>query len=202
MPRRLNFSALHTIVIFGGLILKDFAMEKAIEKAKALIEAMEYIRKFNGKLVVDKLGGSVLDDPELQKKMLTDVVFMATVGIQPIIVHGGGKAITRAMSEAGLEPVWVHGRRYTDERTLNIAEQVLCGRINKRIVDTLKELDVDAIGLNSLSSCVLIAERKFLLGEDQRRIDVGYVGNVASGTFDGPPQEVLDQLGLEQTVTD
>ncbi|MHC4221238.1 MAG: amino acid kinase family protein, partial [Planctomycetota bacterium] len=82
-------------------------MKEAIAKAGALIEAMEYIRRFRGRIVVVKLGGSVLDDLELQKKMLTDIAFMATVGMQPIIVHGGGKAITKAMSQAGLESVWV-----------------------------------------------------------------------------------------------
>ena len=95
-------------------------MEQAIAKASALIEAAAYIRSFRGRIVVVKLGGSVLDDLSLQKQLLTDVAFMATVGMQPVIVHGGGKAITRAMNEAGLEPVWVQGRRYTDDRTLTI----------------------------------------------------------------------------------
>ena len=90
-------------------------MEAAIAKAAALIEAMAYIRGFAGKIVVVKLGGSVLDDAGLQKKMLADVAFMATVGMRPVIVHGGGKAITRAMEKAGLEAVWVQGRRYTDD---------------------------------------------------------------------------------------
>ena len=153
-------------------------MEKAIEKAKALIEAMEYIRKFNGKIVVVKLGGSVLDDLELQKKMLTDVVFMSTVGIRPIIVHGGGKAITRAMSEAGLEPVWVHGRRYTDERTLAIAEHTLVHKVNDPICKTIKELGANAMALHSLSSCALFAEPIDLKTEDGRKLDVGLVGTV------------------------
>jgi acetylglutamate kinase len=153
-------------------------MEKAIEKAKALIEAMEYIRKFNGKIVVVKLGGSVLDDLELQKKMLTDVVFMATVGIRPIIVHGGGKAITRAMSEAGLEPVWVHGRRYTDERTLAIAEHTLVHKVNAPICDTINELGGNAMALHSLSSCALFAEPLKLTADDGRKLDVGLVGTV------------------------
>jgi len=100
-------------------------VQRAIEKADALVEAMEYIRKFSGKIVVVKLGGSILDDERLQKKLLIDVAFMATVGIRPIIVHGGGKAITKAMNESGLEPVWVQGRRYTDERTLTIVEHTL-----------------------------------------------------------------------------
>ncbi len=153
-------------------------MEKAIEKAKALIEAMEYIRKFNGKIVVVKLGGSVLDDSDLQKKMLTDVVFMSSVGIRPIIVHGGGKAITRAMSDAGLKPVWIHGRRYTDERTLAIAEHTLVHKVNAPICETINNLGANAMALHSLSSCALFAEPLNLTTDDGRKLDVGLVGTV------------------------
>jgi acetylglutamate kinase len=103
------------INILNGLPKRFFSrivsMEEAIAKAGALIEAMEYIRRFRERIVVVKLGGSVLDDISLQKELLSDIAFMATVGMRPIIVHGGGKAITRAMNEAGLEPVWVQGRR-------------------------------------------------------------------------------------------
>ena len=155
-------------------------MEKAIEKAKALIEAMAYIRRFNGKSVVVKLGGSVLDDVELGKKMLTDVVFMATVGIRPIIVHGGGKAISRAMESSGLEPVWVHGRRYTDERTLAIAEHTLVHKVNTPICEAINELGGNAMGLHSLSGCVVFASMLKLAGEDGRKLDVGFVGEVES----------------------
>ena len=125
-------------------------MEKAIEKAAALIEAMEYIRRFRDRLVVVKLGGSILEDLQLQRKLLTDIVFMATVGMRPIIVHGGGKAITKAMAEAGLEPVWVHGRRYTDQRTLAIAEHTLVNTINTPICEAeqffmvLKKMGVES----------------------------------------------------------
>lgn len=153
-------------------------MEEAIAKAGALIEAMEYIRQFRGRIVVVKLGGSVLDDACLQKKLLTDVAFMATVGIQPIIVHGGGKAITKAMKEAGLEPVWVQGRRYTDERTLTIAEHTLVNKINTPICETLKELGCYPTGLHSLSSCVLFAEPLRLAGENGRKLDIGLVGQI------------------------
>lgn len=153
-------------------------MEEAISKANALIEAMEYIRRFRGQIVVVKLGGSVLDDMSLQKKLLTDVAFMATVGMQPIIVHGGGKAITKAMTEAGLEPVWVQGRRYTDEQTLTIAEYTLVHKTNAPICDTLRELGCTPMGLHSLSSCVLTAEMLRLQSEDGRKIDLGLVGEV------------------------
>ncbi len=153
-------------------------MEEAIAKAGALIEAMEYIRSFRGRIVVVKLGGSVLDDSGLRKKLLTDIAFMDTVGMQPIIVHGGGKAITKAMNEAGLEPVWVQGRRYTDERTLNIAEHTLVHKVNTPICETLAELGCKAMGLHSLSSCVLFAETLRLAGEDGRKIDLGLVGQI------------------------
>ena len=154
-------------------------MEKAIAKAGALIEAMEYIRSFKGKIVVVKLGGSILDDLELQKKLLTDVVFMSIVGMRPILVHGGGKAITAAMNQAGLEPVWVHGRRYTDERTLAIAEHTLVKTVNQPICETLNDLGVNSMGLHSLSSCVVFAEPLRLENGDQRKVDLGLVGKVS-----------------------
>jgi acetylglutamate kinase len=153
-------------------------MEEAITKADALIEAMEYIRQFRGRIVVVKLGGSVLDDTCLQKKLLTDIAFMATVGMRPIIVHGGGKAITKAMNEVGLEAVWVQGRRYTDERTLTIAEHTLVHKINAPICETLEKLKCKAMGLHSLSSCVLFAEVLRLAGENGRKLDLGLVGEV------------------------
>ncbi len=153
-------------------------MEKAIRKSAALIEAMGYIREFSGKVIVVKLGGSVLDDLELQKKLLTDVAFMATVGIQPIIVHGGGKAISRAMNESGIEPEWVQGRRYTDERTLNIAEYTLVHKVNTPICETLTELGAQPMGLHSLSSCVLFADKMKLKNEEGRKLDLGRVGQM------------------------
>jgi acetylglutamate kinase len=153
-------------------------VEEAIAKAGALIEAMEYIRQFSGRIVVVKLGGSVLDDAGLQQKLLTDVAFMATVGIQPIIVHGGGKAITKAMKDAGFEPVWVQGRRYTDERTLTIAEHTLVNKINIPLCESLKELGCYPTGLHSLSSCVLFADPLRLTGKNGRQIDVGLVGRM------------------------
>ncbi len=150
-------------------------MQEAIAKAAALVEAMEYIRAFRGRMVVVKLGGSVL---AAQRSLLTDVAFMATVGMRPIIVHGGGKAITRAMNEAGLEPVWVQGRRYTDQRTLNIAEHTLVYKTNVPICQTLEELGCTARGLHSLSSCVLLAETLRLPGPEGRKLDLGLVGKV------------------------
>ncbi|MFH1615706.1 MAG: acetylglutamate kinase [Planctomycetota bacterium] len=153
-------------------------MEQAIEKAGALIEAMEYIRRFRNQIIVVKLGGSVLDDIEQRKKLLTDIAFMATVGMQPVIIHGGGKAITKAMEKAGLEPVWVHGQRYTDERTLNIAEHTLIHNINLPICETLTQLGCQNMPLHSLSSCALVAEPLILKSQEGRTLDLGLVGEV------------------------
>ena len=152
-------------------------MDDAIAKAKALIEALEYIQRFAGKIVVVKIGGSVMEDPGALKSLLTDVVFMRAVGMRPAIVHGGGKAISEAMEARGLEVQFVQGRRYTDSRTLNVVEYVLCNEINAGIVSTIRELGVDAMGLHTLSSCVLFGEKLFL-EEDDRKIDLGYVGRV------------------------
>ena len=153
-------------------------MEQAIAKAASLIEAMEYIRRFRGRIVVVKLGGSVLDEESLRDKLLTDVAFMYTVGIQPVIVHGGGKAITRAMNKSGLEATWVQGYRYTDHRILNIVEHTLVHEVNEPICRTLDELGCEPMGLHSLSSCVLFAEPLRLPGENGRKVDLGLVGVV------------------------
>jgi acetylglutamate kinase len=169
---------INLLLSFGRCFSGVKQVEEAIAKAGALIEAMEYIRSFGSRIVVVKLGGSVLDDAELRKKLLTDIAFMDTVGMQPIIVHGGGKAITKAMSEAGLEPVWVQGRRYTDERTLTIAEHTLVHSVNAPICERLTELGCEPMGLHSLSSCVLFAETLRLPGENGRKLDLGLVGQV------------------------
>ncbi len=173
-------------------------MEEAIGKARALVEAMQYIRDFRDRIVVVKLGGSILDDRDLQKKLLTDIAFMATVGMRPIIVHGGGKAITRAMGNAGIEPVWVQGRRYTDERTLNIAEHVLVNEINEPICGMLRELGCEPMGLHSLSSCVLSAETIRLTGENGRKLDLGLVGQVTQ--VNGPLLRTLCDGGTVPVI--
>src|SRR4051812_7006847 len=155
-------------------------IDAAIPKAAAMVEALSYIQRFHDKVVVVKVGGSIMDDEEALSQILADVVFMNYVGMQPIIVHGGGKAINDAMEKAGLVPQWVQGRRYTDERTLAIAEHVLCNQINKFIVNFVSSQGCEAMGLHSLSSVVLFAEKTYLQGEGGRRIDLGLVGEVKS----------------------
>src|SRR5215212_4643071 len=153
-------------------------MDDAINKAEALVEALSYIQRFHDKIIVVKVGGSIMDDEQALSNILTDIVFMNYVGMQPILVHGGGKAINEAMKTAGLEPQMVMGRRYTDERTLAIAEHVLCNQINKFIVNFIQSQGCEAMGLHSLSSVVLFAEKTYLSSPDGRRIDLGLVGEV------------------------
>jgi acetylglutamate kinase len=154
-------------------------MEQAIEKARTLTEALGYIQRFADKIVVVKVGGSLMDDPKVLRDMLTDVVFMNTVGMRPVVVHGGGKAINNAMEERGLEVQFVQGRRYTDQRTLTVVEHVLCNHINKDLVETIESLGSKAMGLHTLASGVLFGEKLFL-EEDGRKIDLGFVGKVTS----------------------
>src|SRR6185312_11366507 len=153
-------------------------MDSAISKASALVEALSYIQRFHNKVVVVKVGGSIMDDERALAALLNDIVFMNYVGMQPILVHGGGKAINQRMETAGLVPQMVMGRRYTDERTLALAEQVLCNEVNKFIVNFIQGQGCEAMGLHSLSSNVLFAEKTYLSGPDGRRIDLGYVGEV------------------------
>lgn len=153
-------------------------MDAAINKAAGLVEALSYIQRFHDKVVVVKVGGSIMDDEQALSAILTDIVFMNYVGMSPILVHGGGKAINQAMEKAGLVPQMVQGRRYTDERTIAIAEQVLCNQINKFIVNFIQSQGCEAMGLHSLSSVVLFAEKTYLPGEGGRRIDLGLVGEV------------------------
>jgi len=154
------------------------SVDAAIGKAAALVEALGYIQRFHNKVVVVKVGGSIMDDEAALSNILTDIVFMNYVGMQPVLVHGGGKAINDAMHKAGLEPQMVQGRRYTDERTLAIAEHVLCDQINRFIVSYILSQGCEAMALHALASNVLFAEKTYLNGPDGRRIDLGLVGEV------------------------
>lgn len=155
-------------------------MNAAIAKAAALIEAHRYIQRFTDKIVVVKVGGSIQEDDERMRALLTDVAFMAGVGMRPVIVHGGGKSITRAMADAGITARFIQGRRFTDRATLEIAEHVLVNECNKFLVDNLNASGSRAIGLHSLGSCVLMADRMWLTdAATGEKIDLGYVGTVA-----------------------
>ncbi len=152
-------------------------MDSAIRKADVLIEALSYIRKFRDKLTVIKLGGSAMEDADALRATLQDVVFMATVGIRPVLVHGGGKPIDRAMAAAGLATRKVQGRRYTDDATLAIVVRVLLQEINADIERQIRELGGRAVGAHLGSLHYLRGEPLQLSGPDGP-IDLGRVGRV------------------------
>jgi acetylglutamate kinase len=154
-------------------------VDDAIHKADVLIEALGWIRRFRDKIVVVKLGGSALEDPQTVRNLLTDVIFMETVGLRPVLIHGGGKAITAAMKSAGLEPRWVNGRRYTDEATLEIVTRVLAGEICAGLVRDINEQGGNAVGLSYLTKNCLFAEKLWLTDEKTgAKLDLGFVGEV------------------------
>jgi acetylglutamate kinase len=154
------------------------AQQKAIQKADTLIEALGWIRKFRDTTTVIKLGGSVVEHPESLRHLLLDIVFMSTLGMRIIVVHGGGKAISRAMDAAGIEPKFVQGRRYTDKATLDIVEKVLATEVNHELVAKIEEFGGRAMSLNFLSTNVLFGEKLVLEGSDGEAIDLGNVGEV------------------------
>lgn len=154
------------------------AVAEAIRKAEVLIEALHYIRAFRGKVSVIKIGGSYMDNPDALRDTLEDIVFMETVGMRPIVVHGGGKAISRAMAAAGLEPRFVRGRRYTDHDTLRIVARVLVDEINRQLVHAIDALGGVAVGLHYRTTPVLYAEPLTLRDEHGQPIDLGRVGRV------------------------
>lgn len=168
-----------TIARFSRVFQAKHPVDEAIRKARVLIEALGWIRQFRDRHVVIKLGGSALENPEFVRSFLTDVVFLQTVGMKPVLIHGGGKEISNAMADAGIEPRWVQGRRFTDAATLDIATKVLAGDICNRLVDIVKDLGGDAVGFSYLTGKnVLIGDRLTLSGDDGEEIDLGYVGQL------------------------
>ena len=149
-------------------------MQEVLKKAEVLIEALPYIQKFNHKIIVVKYGGSAMSNEELQRNVIKDVTLLKLVGFKPIIVHGGGKEISRWVGKVGKEAQFVNGLRVTDDETMEIAEMVL-GRVNKRLVTMVEELGVKAIGLSGKDGQMLQVEKKYSEGQD-----IGYVGNITS----------------------
>ncbi len=153
-------------------------MKEAIKKADVLIEALQWIREFRDKVTVIKIGGGVIDDEAALRDLLLDIVFMETVGVRPVVVHGGGAAISRGMAEAGLEPRFIQGRRYTDDATLDIVEQVLAYDTNNLIADQIEALGGRAAPLNFKTTNVLRGQRIALTDDQGQPVDLGQVGQV------------------------
>ena len=150
-----------------------------IKKADTLIEALGWIRMFRDKTTVIKLGGSLLSDEDALNDVLLDIHFMETVGMRPVIVHGGGARISQAMEAAGIEPNFIEGRRYTDAATLEIVERVLANEINNELAERFEKIGGRAMTLNFQSAPVLTGEQLKLTGEDGSDIDLGFVGQVS-----------------------
>lgn len=165
-------------------------LDEATRKANVLIEAIRWIRRFRGSMIVIKLGGSALEDPEVVRNLLADVVFLETVGVRLVLIHGGGKAITAAMKKSGIQARFVQGRRYTDPETLEIVARVLAGEICADLVQQINSAGGQAVGLSYLTQNVLLGEKLFLSDEHGVPLDIGFVGQVV---------EVDDEL-LKSTI--
>ncbi|MEG2440950.1 MAG: acetylglutamate kinase [Acetivibrio sp.] len=150
----------------------DAYMEEVMTKASTLIEALPYIREFNNKIVVVKYGGSAMLSKERQESVIRDVALLKLVGMQPVIVHGGGKEISSWLSKIGKESEFVKGFRVTDEETMEVAEMVL-NRVNKTLVQMLEKVGVKAVGISGKDGSLLKVEKKRMEGED-----LGFVGEV------------------------
>lgn len=150
--------------------------QKYLDKAEVLIEALPYIQRFNRKIVVVKYGGSAMVDNDLKKNVIEDVVLLKLVGFKPIIVHGGGKEISRWVGKVGMEPHFVNGLRVTDAETMEVAEMVL-GKVNKELVSLVQSLGVKAVGISGKDGGLLKVTRKLSGGED-----IGFVGDIQEVT--------------------
>ena len=155
-------------------------MKELIKKADVLIEALPYIRQFSDKIVVIKYGGSAMENDVLKQNVIQDIVLMKFIGIKPVIVHGGGKKISEIMSRMGKEPEFVQGLRVTDDETVEIAEMVLAGSINKGIVQLINQLGGQAVGLCGKDGNMIQAKKHELTDElgNPIAIDLGYVGEI------------------------
>jgi len=147
-------------------------MEQFLKKASVLVEALPYIQKYNRKIIVVKYGGSAMTNVELQKKVIEDVVLLKLVGFKPIIVHGGGKEISKWVDKVGKTPEFVNGLRVTDAETMEIAEMVL-NKVNKSLVAMVQELGVKAVGISGKDGGLLRVDKKFADGKD-----IGFVGDI------------------------
>lgn len=147
-------------------------MQKYLDKAEVLIEALPYIQRFNRKIIVVKYGGSAMVDEELKRRVIQDVTLLKLVGFKPIIVHGGGKEISKWVGKVGMAPQFINGLRVTDEDTMEVAEMVL-GKVNKSLVQLVEQLGVRAIGISGKDGGLLKVDKKLSDGQD-----IGYVGEI------------------------
>lgn len=155
-------------------------MQDLIDKAATLLEALPYIQRFRGATFVIKYGGSFMDspDPAVRTGVARDIVFLEAVGINPVVVHGGGKAITRAMKEAGLEAEFIQGHRVTDDASVSLVDRVLSDQLNPEIVETIRQLGGEAVGIPGRD--IVHCHQKLFTSPEGESYNLGYVGAVTS----------------------
>ena len=157
----------------------EFKMEQVIQKANILIEALPYIQKFNGKTVVVKYGGNAMINDELKEHVMEDITLLKYIGINPVVVHGGGPDISAALKTYDIKSEFINGLRVTDEETMRVAQMVLIGKTNKEIVSLLGTKGGNAIGVSGIDGG-MIQCKKCYTQVDGKQTDIGFVGDIVS----------------------
>lgn len=173
-------------------------MQSVIEKASVLIEALPYIQRFRDETVVVKFGGSIMEDEDGVNSILKDIAFMECVGLRPVIVHGGGKSISKRMKEKGLKPSFVKGLRVTDDATIGVVEYVLNHEVNPQLVGTLQSYGCKARGIHG-DDIIRVTKRVETDKKTGKAVDWGYVGDVAE--VDVAPIEAFLQASITPVIT-
>ena len=169
-------------------------MEALIKKAQILVDALPYIQKFAGKTVVIKYGGNAMINEELKNQVMEDITLLKFIGLNPIVVHGGGPDISAALHEKGVQSRFVNGLRVTDEVTVKVAQQVLIGKTNKEIVSLLNQKGGKAIGVSGIDGSFIECEKQKAI-VDGDEVDIGYVGKIKS-----IKRNILDLLYNDQWI--
>ena len=157
----------------------EFKMEKVIEKANILIEALPYIQKFNGKTMVVKYGGNAMINDALKEHVMEDITLLKYIGINPVVVHGGGPDISSVLNSFGIESRFINGLRVTDEETMRVAQMVLIGKTNKEIVSLLGTKGGNAIGISGIDGGLIQCKKRYTT-VDGEKTDIGFVGDIVS----------------------
>lgn len=169
-------------------------METLIKKAQILIDALPYIQKFSGKTVVIKYGGNAMINEELKNSVIEDIILLKFIGLNPIVVHGGGPDISKALSEKGVKSQFINGLRVTDEETVKVAQEVLIGKTNKEIVALINKHGGRAVGISGIDASFIECEKQKTI-VDGEEVDIGYVGKILN-----VKSEVLDILYKDQWI--
>lgn len=169
-------------------------MEKLIKKAEILIEALPYMQKFSGKTVVIKYGGNAMVNEELKHSVMEDITLMKFIGLNPIVVHGGGPDISKALDEKGVKSNFVNGLRVTDEITMQTAQQVLVGKTNKEIVAMLNAAGGRAVGISGIDGGFIECKKQYT-EVDGKKVDIGYVGDIVE-----VKRPLIDLLSNDQWI--